>query len=247
MPPVPADRCGRRGAQMTLDHRLPTLPHALARLRDHPVEVGGYISLGAGKGDDTQPFLSVWPDASVLLVDMDPRFEPGYRELQGRFPRLRYDICGAAAEDQVGYQHKSDQYGGVILTEAPNSSENVLETPLKKLDTLVREHGLPPPYFIKFDTHGVELDILAGATEVLPQTSLIMMECYNFKLNFVQGRNLTFDEMSLHMKSLGFRVADMSDPLYRPGDSLLWQVHLYFLRADHPAFRHNGYNPPRTA
>ena len=71
----------------------------------------------------------------------------------------------------------------------------------------MKEHEIPGPYFLKFDTHGVELDILAGAQEVLSRTSLIMMECYNFKLNFMQGKNLTFDEMSLHMKSLGFRVS----------------------------------------
>lgn len=229
------------------EFRLPTAGHALERLKNHPVDVAGYVSLGAGRGDDTPTFLSLWPDAHALLVDMDPRFEAGYQALGRQFPKIRYDICGAAAEDRTGYQRKSDAFGGVILTERPTSQQDVTETPFKRLDTLVAEHDIPPPYFLKFDTHGVELDILAGAQKVLSQTSLIMMECYNFKLNFVQGRNLTFDEMSLHMKSLGFRVVDMSDPLYRPGDAALWQLHLFFIRADHPTFLHNGYNPPRPA
>lgn len=223
---------------------LPTLGHALARLKQHPVEVKGMISLGAGRGNDMRRFAELWPGASTLLIDMDPSFEAGYRELQKGSPLIHYDICGAAAEDRQGFQSKSDQFGGVIVTGAQEASEDLIATPFKRLDTLVREHGIAPPYFLKFDTHGVELDILAGGEEVLKQTSLIMMEAYNFKLGFTGGKNLTFDEMCLHMRGLGFRVIDIVDPLYRPGDAALWQVHLLFARADHPAFKSSSYSAP---
>jgi len=69
-----------------------------------------------------------------------------------------------------------------------------------------------------------------------------MMEVYAFKLNFVDGRNLTFDEMSLHMRSLGFRCIDICDPLFHPKDRTLWQFHMFFIRSDHPAWKSNGYN-----
>src|SRR5687768_2912091 len=143
---------------MTPDEsQLPRLPQVLARLQQRPVEVHSLISLGAGRGGDLSAFLPVWPEMSVLLVDMDPRFVAAYQALQARYPKLRYEICGAAAEDRVGYQRKSDQFGGAILSERPASLEGVTETPFKRLDTLVREHALPGPYFLKFDTHGVEL------------------------------------------------------------------------------------------
>jgi FkbM family methyltransferase len=225
--------------------QLPTLPQALARLRQRPVEVCGIVSVGAGRGDDTHVFLDAWPGSRALLIDMDARFVPYYRELQTRFPTLAYDICGAAAEDRVGYQVKSDQFGGAIVSGKPGSLDGVAETPFKRLDTLVREHALEGPYFLKFDTHGAELEILAGAKEVLARTTFIMMEVYNFKLNFMQGKNLTFDEMSLHMKSLGFRAVDLISPLFRPGDAALWQMHLFFARSDHPTFARNSYNPPK--
>jgi len=101
---------------------------------------------------------------------------------------------------------------------------------------------MPGPFFLKFDTHGVELDVLEGATKTLKQTNLIMMECYNFKLNFVGGKNLTFDEMSLHMKSIGFRCIDMCDLLFRPGDMAFWQVHMIFIRSDHPTWDRRSYS-----
>jgi hypothetical protein len=97
---------------------------------------------------------------------------------------------------------------------------------------------------LKFDTHGTELPILAGAKETLSQTNLVQMEVYNFKLNFVGHKNLKFHEMCQHMEGLGFRLADMCDPLYRPNDGILWQMQFFFLRIDHPAFRSNSYSAP---
>jgi hypothetical protein len=129
----------------------------------------------------------------------------------------------------------------VIVSESPTATESVIATPFKRLDTLAKEHQIEPPYFLKFDTHGAEIEILAGGQDVLSKTNLIMMEVYNFKLNFMGGRNLTFDEMCIHMKSLGFRVVDLCDPLFRPKDGVLWQMHMLFMRSDHPTFRSNGF------
>lgn len=213
----------------------------LARLLRHPVEIGGMVSIGAGRGQDMSSFVPLWPEASILLVEMDPHFEPGYRELQRRFPQLRYDICGAAREDRIGHRRDSDLYGGAIIPDTGVVDARAIETPFKRLDTLVREHRIKPPYFLKFDTHGAELEILAGAGDVLAQTSLIMMECYNFPFLFNGAPTMTFDRMSLHMASLGFRVIDICTPLFRPGDTALWQLHLIFARSDHPSFTSNSY------
>jgi FkbM family methyltransferase len=213
----------------------------LARLQRRAIEVGGMVSVGAGRGLDMSSFVPLWPEASILLVEMDPHFEAGYLELQHRFPQLRYDICGAAREDRIGHRRDSDLYGGAIIPDTGVVDARAIETPFKRLDTLVKEHGIEPPYFLKFDSHGAELEILAGAPEVLAQTSLIMMECYNFPFLFNGAPTMTFDRMSLHMASLGFRVIDMCTPLFRPRDTALWQIHLVFARSDHPSFASNSY------
>ena len=71
-----------------------------------------------------------------------------------------------------------------------------------------------------------------------------MMEVYNFKLQFVNETNLTFDEMSLHMKSLGFRCVDICDILWRPSDLNLWQFHMIFIRDDHVSWEKKNFNHP---
>ncbi len=55
-------------------------------------------------------------------------------------------------------------------------------------DSLAAERAWTGPFFLKFDTRSVELDILAGAERILMRTNLVMMEVYNFRLNFVQGQ-----------------------------------------------------------
>jgi FkbM family methyltransferase len=220
----------------------PSFPDALVRMQQHDLGIRSIVNIGAGSGGDTEFVLRIWPDASTLLVEMDARFEPGYHRLKAAIPNIAWDICAAGPHDGMGAMSKTNAVGGSIDPNGDMAASAPVQ--FKRIDTLVREHGLEAPYFLRFDTHGFELDVLAGATETLAKTALIMMEVYNFKLAYTQGKSLTFDEMSLHMKSLGFRCIDICDPLFRPGDHALWQMHLFFIRADHPIFANPGYSAP---
>ncbi|WP_213272811.1 FkbM family methyltransferase [Hyphomonas sp.] len=219
-----------------------SLDGAIRRIGYKNIAVSSFVNIGAGRGDDLSFFLRHWPGMKSLLIDMDPRFLDGWKSIANKHPGTDYVVCGASSIDGTGQFLKSNDVGGALLSAPVAAGNSVTETPLRRIDTLVAEFNLRPPYFLKFDTHGVEIDILAGAVETLKNTSLIMMEVYNFKLNFVGGRNLTFDEMSLHMKTLGFRCVDMCDPLFRPGDLALWQMHMLFIRDDHPTWKRSSYS-----
>lgn len=222
-------------------HNAAVLGDAFERLRTKNLEIGSFVNIGSGAGDDLAFFRKYYPDMTALMVEMDDRFEPGFRDLDRRFGDVHHVICAAGPFDGDGAFTKSNDVGGA-LTDAATVTEDATKTRVARIDTLVDEFGLKGPHFLKFDTHGVELDILQGSTETLKNTNLIMMECYNFKLNFVGGKNLTFDEMCAHMRTLGFRIADLCDPLFRPGDSTLWQIHLLFVRDDHHTWSNNSYS-----
>lgn len=219
-----------------------SLASTLVRLRANVDEIGTLVCLGSGKGDDALSFIEQWPGARVLLIDMDESFRPVWEKLAKKMPGLVAEVAALSEHDGEIGMLKTDQTGGIALEGPFDPDARRIRS--VRLDTLIAQHALPPPYFLKFDTHGAELPILAGATETLKQTAIVMMECYNFKLGFAGGRNLTFDEMSLHLKTLGFRPADLCDPLWRPGDGLLWQLHLFFLRDDHPTFASSSYRAP---
>ena len=48
--------------------------------------------------------------------------------------------------------------------------------PAITLNEICRERNLPGPYLIKVDVDGQELDVLAGATQILQQTEYIIVE-----------------------------------------------------------------------
>lgn len=224
----------------TGDHlRSATLQASLQRLRSL-VKYSSLIAIGSGRGNDVLLFQRFWPGSYALLIDLDVRFQQVWEQLNRKDPNIRGVVCAAGADDGNGYFRKGNDVGGYLDSEG--KAADVQATPIKKIDTLIREFNMPGPYFLKFDTHGVELDVLAGCTETLKNTALIMIEVYNFKLKFVSGKNLTFDEMSLHMKSLGFRCIGICDPLYRPGDNVLWQFHMFFVRDDHPVWKRSGFS-----
>ena len=214
---------------------------AFQRMDARHIEVRSLINIGAGKGDDIGFFRNHWKQLDALLIDMDERFVPTWKELSLSYPGVKHVVCGAGSKDMEGFFQKTNDTGGA-LGSGDGSGDNTHQTPIRRIDTLVKEFAMPGPFFLKFDTHGVELDVLEGASETLKQTNLIMMECYNFKLNFVGGKNLTFDEMSLHMKSIGFRCIDMCDLLFRPGDLAFWQFHMIFIRSDHPTWDRRSYS-----
>jgi len=223
----------------------PDLQHAvstgdsIARLKRHGLNISTFISIGAGSGIDT-----VWihqnlcPDSNLLMIEAQEGHRQELEKLRAADNRRDYVICAAAAQDGEVSFLASASTGGVISS----SSKDSITIPARSIDSLLDERRLKGHYFLKFDTHGVETDILDGARATLRSTELIMMECYNFKLNFVDGRNLTFGEMCAYMLERGFRCVDMSDPLFRPGDLAFWQIHLYFIRADHKIFNSNSFS-----
>jgi hypothetical protein len=103
----------------------------------------------------------------------------------------------------------------------------------RSLASLAREHGLAPPYLIKLDTHGYELPILEGATELFHETSLMVIEAYTFPL---RGSGPRFFELADWLAARGFLAIDLSEPMWRPGDGALWQFDLFFVPATRPEF-----------
>jgi len=97
----------------------------------------------------------------------------------------------------------------------------------------VRLTNLPAPYFLKLDTHGVEVPIIGGASKTLENTNILVIEAYNFTFG---APAVPFWELCRILVKLGFRPLDVFDILYREVDNAFWQFDLLFGRADLPLF-----------
>ncbi len=116
----------------------------------------------------------------------------------------------------------SEDLHGSALSEGEEGARTVS---LTTLDNECESRRLKPPFAIKMDTHGVELDILSGASNMLGSTELVIIEAYNFCLS---ERSVRFHELCACMERMGFRVADLVDLVWRPTDQVLWQMDLFF-------------------
>ena len=185
-----------------------TMEAALARCAARGPGIRTVIDVGASDGRWSRAASRILPPARFFMVEARAEHEPGLART-ARDARFSYEICAAGDRDGEIYFDARDLFG-----------------------------GLAGPYAIKLDTHGYEVPILEGAAALLAQSTLLVIECYNFR---VAPRSLLAHEMCAWLEARGFRCIDLCDPLHRASDGALWQMDLFFVPATDPAFARNAF------
>lgn len=218
------------------DERLES-PSALARIEARGLEVGTVLDVGASDGSWSLKARPCWPQARYHLVEAFSHWRETLEALCAAEPAFSHVIAAAGAGNgEIWFTNDPEApYGGEVCRQP---GEGCWSVPQVSLAAEVARLALPGPYLIKLDTHGFERSILEGAGPILDQTSLVVIETYVFHIN---PDAMLFHEMCAYMAERGFRVIDMAEPLWREHDQALWQVDLFFVRADRPEFRHSGY------
>jgi FkbM family methyltransferase len=116
------------------------------------------------------------------------------------------------------YREQSEHYTGDNL--------RAVTVTTRRLDALVAEHGLPAPDLIKLDVQGAELDVLAGARDMLAHTSALIAELSLLAHN--ERAPLIADVIG-GIDRLGFRCADICDVL-KGADGGVMQVDMLFVK-----------------
>lgn len=222
-------RLGSLGS--ALGARAGTMAGMLKRLHLAGEDPKTVIDIGASDGQWTRLALEWFPRSDYLLVEAQPCHGVALAEFGAG--KAQVQVVMAAAGRSCGEIHfgASDPYGGLASTTP--FAKNDLVVPVTTLDHEMATRSLKGPFLIKFDTHGFEVPILEGAVEVLKQTRVIIMECYNFKIS---PNCLLFPEMFGLLAGHGFRCADMADVVHREKDGALWQMDIAFVRDDAAVF-----------
>jgi FkbM family methyltransferase len=194
------------------------------------------VDIGASNGSWSAALMRHFPDCRYLLVEAQPVHEPALREFCARHRQAQFVLAAAGPRDGRIYFDASEPLSGQA-SETPFARNNI-EVPVVTIDAALRDRAFEGPYLLKFDTHGFELPVLAGATQTLSKTEVIIMECYNFR---IAPQALTFDEMCAYLGQRGFRCIDLVEPMHRPYDGAFWQMDLVFVRSDRPEFGYATY------
>ena len=214
-----------------------SLDSVLKRLKAKGIDPATIIDVGASDGRWTENVKKHYPDSYYYLIEANSIHEPKLVEFVNRHKNCAFRI--AAAADTVGeiYFDSNDPFTG-IASHANN--ENHLElVPCTTIDEEVTTNDLEGPYLLKLDTHGFEVPIFNGAQNTMMNTSVIIVETYNFDLT---GESLKFWEICEFLGQNGFRPVDLMEPMFRPKDDALWQMDLVFIRSDREEFQVNTYD-----
>jgi FkbM family methyltransferase len=191
------------------------------------------IDVGAAYGDWTRACKAVFPSATFLMVEPLEEFAPFLKRVAADLPSVSWVSAAAAREAGSGeLRVHADLVGSSLLVETLESTD-VEPRPVRitTVDALVREHDASPPFLLKVDVQGNELDVLAGATETLADASLVILEVSFFP--FLVG-GPQFDEVVAFMRAAGFMTYDVFDLSYRPLDGALAQADLMFVPIGSP-------------
>jgi len=223
------------GLHLTRRDRAFEMDGLLARAAARGVAVDTWIDVGASDGSWSLQARRHFPKSRFLL------FEP-LVERQKALATLRrtqgFDSIAAAAGSEAGtvaFAIDAALDGSGVAAPGTAATRPV---PVETVDHAVTERRLPGPYGLKLDTHGYEVPVLSGATAVLAQANLLVIEAYNFPL---QAGCLRFHELCAWLEERGFRCCDLADPMRRPSDGTLWQMDLSFAPANSPIFASNRY------
>ena len=154
---------------------MQVLTAALTRLRKDGVPLKTVYDIGAHTGQWTQVVRQYLPSSEFVLFEANPAYRDvlaasGFRSFVRCLSnpgRVTADFYNGTNTGDSYYKERSTVYDG-------QGSINMI---CSTLDDMIAWHKLPPPSFIKLDTQGSELDILAGADNALDYANLVLCEC----------------------------------------------------------------------
>ena len=138
----------------------------------------------------------VWPDAEYVLFDA---FCPAaflYSEYKHFVGLLSDSDNRIVPFYQNDYMPTGNSYYREIGCEGGKyfpRDKYIMKT-CHKLDTVVKEHNLPPPDLVKIDVQGSEIDVIKGAHETLKHARVLIVELQHTQYN--EGAMLSHESKS---------------------------------------------------
>jgi FkbM family methyltransferase len=180
------------------------------------------IDVGAALG--TSDLYEIFPESKHFLIEPIVENERYLAKICRKLGNAEYII--AAATRQPGTVNLN-VHPALVHSSVSDRSSNIDESFSTReilgitLDQICREKQLEPPYLIKVDVDGNEIDVLAGATQILSDTEYVIVEVTLFSHMY---------EVIDFMKSKGFVVYDIVGLSWRPSDHALAQCDMAFVK-----------------
>jgi FkbM family methyltransferase len=137
----------------------------------------------------------------------------------------------AGVSDCAGTMHFTiaarDDSSTFVLSEEEARAAGLrqVEIEMRTLNEIAASVGAPWPDLVKIDAEGLDLKVLAGASELLGKTSVFLVEA---AVCAPLGNSVA--EVMGRMAAAGYRLADITDLNRSPKFGVLWLCELAFVR-----------------
>lgn len=138
------------------------------------------IDIGVAHG--TQKLYEQYPQAYLLLIEPLEESRSAIEEIlskrHGEWKKTAAGSCKSETTINIdsGNIRRSSLLKRTAFAETPfEKKQSVIS--VNTLDSIVSSSQSKPPFGIKIDTEGYELEVLRGAKETLKNTSFIITEC----------------------------------------------------------------------
>ena len=200
----------------------PSMAWGLIGLSKRGLSPKTIIDVGAFEGGWSRLARRTWPYSRIILIEpnLASRLSTTAKELDAI---VLHELLGAVDGREVQFDVMGT--GSSIMTERSPVARNRETRILRTMDALGL--AIEPPVFLKIDAQGYELEILKGATKIIPAAEAILLEIATLEIN--EGAPLLYDALSF-MKAVGFVAHDLLEIHRRPLDGALSQIDLLFVR-----------------
>ncbi len=220
------------------DRNLLTQAAALERVLSRGIEIQTVLDLGAAGGAWSRAVhQSLFPEARFHLFEAQTNWKSELESTIASHPQLSF-VNAAAAQSPGECFFKlpdSNPFGGRAFE--TETCSGLTKLPCVSIDSEVSRLNLNGPFFIKFDIHGLENEVLNGATQTLRSTNLIMMEMLFYA---AQGRAVP--NLMNRLMDLGFHCVDIAEPTFRPYDRTFWQLDMLFVKTERPEIQYRQFS-----
>ena len=153
-----------------------SMSQAVVHLKSRGLKPRTVIDGGVAYG--TPGLLGEFAESRYLLVEPLAEFGPYIRDLMQKYDAVYAPVALGAKEGSITFsvKHRLTGSGAYQDVSASVDVKEARKIPVKSLDGLCAENGLRGPYLLKLDVEGAELDALQGASRVLEETEVAIIE-----------------------------------------------------------------------
>lgn len=199
----------------------------LRKIKAAGLEIDTVYDVGACTGRWAKSMMqSVFFDSKFYLFEANPSYLPSLQNIPNTF--VHGGVLSNPGRETVEFYAGGDT-GDSYYKETTTHYDARTPVTLKcrTLDSVIKEHNLPIPQFLKIDTQGSELDVLKGARQILSKTDIIYMECPIIEFN---SKAPNIQEYLSYMKAHSYIPTDVLE-IHRAEEVLL-QIDIMFIRAE---------------